>query len=102
MKMYLLSDNRDTLLGFRLAGVKGEIVHEKQQAKQALNNILSDKNIGIVLVTEKAAMLIKDEINYIKLKKPYPLIIEIPDRHGSSKDKDYVLSYVKNSIGIKV
>ena len=28
MKMYLISDNIDTLTGMRLAGVEGVIVHE--------------------------------------------------------------------------
>ena len=27
MKMYLISDNIDTLTGMRLAGVEGEVVH---------------------------------------------------------------------------
>ncbi|MCX7694437.1 MAG: V-type ATP synthase subunit F [Caloramator sp.] len=102
MIIYLISDNRDTLVGLRLAGIKGRVVHEKAEAKEALNKALQDKNIGILAITEKAAELIKDEITEIKLKKPYPLIVEIPDRHGSNKGNDYILNYVRNSVGIKV
>lgn len=102
MRIYLISDNKDTLHGLRLAGIKGEIVHERAEAKQTLNKLVKDKEIGIILVTEKVALLIKEEIKDIKLNKPYPLIVEIPDRHGSNKDNDYIMSYVKNSIGIKV
>ncbi|MBZ4663062.1 MAG: synthase subunit [Caloramator sp.] len=102
MIIYLISDNRDTLVGLRLAGIKGRVVHERSEAKEALNIALQDKNIGILAITEKAAELIKDEITEIKLKKPYPLIVEIPDRHGSNKDNDYILNYVRNSVGIKV
>lgn len=102
MRIYLISDNKDTLHGLRLAGIKGEIVHERSEVKQTLNKLIKDKEIGIILVTEKAALLIQEEIKEIKLNKPYPLIVEIPDRHGSNKENDYIMNYVKNSIGIKV
>ncbi|CDF58580.1 V-type ATP synthase subunit F [Thermobrachium celere] len=102
MNMYLISDNRETLVGLRLAGIKGEIVYKKSEAQNALRRALDNKNIGIIIFTEKAAKLIKDEIIEIKLKRPYPLIVEIPDRHGSDKDNDYILNYVRNSVGIKV
>lgn len=32
MKIFLLSDNRDTLVGMRLAGIKGKIVLDKKEA----------------------------------------------------------------------
>ena len=31
MKMFLISDNADTLIGMRLAGVKGVVVREKKK-----------------------------------------------------------------------
>jgi len=102
MNMYLISDNRETLVGLRLAGIKGEVVNKKSEAYDALKRVLDNKNIGILLFTEKAAQLVKEEITEIKLKKTYPLIVEIPDRHGSNKDNDYILNYVRNSVGIKV
>ena len=33
MKMYLISDNVDTLTGMRLAGVEGVVVHGRKEAK---------------------------------------------------------------------
>lgn len=33
MKMYLISDNVDTLTGMRLAGVDGIVVHERDELK---------------------------------------------------------------------
>ena len=35
MKMYLISDNIDTLTGMRLAGVDGIVVHERDRRDQA-------------------------------------------------------------------
>ena len=53
MKMYLISDNVDTYTGMRLAGVDGVVVHERNELKQALEKVLSDPTVGIVLLTEK-------------------------------------------------
>ena len=53
MKMYLISDNIDTLTGMRLAGVEGEVVHGRRETKQSVEKILEDKDLGILLLTEK-------------------------------------------------
>ena len=49
MKMYLISDNVDTYTGMRLAGVDGVIVHEREELYAALQNVLKDESVGIVL-----------------------------------------------------
>ena len=36
MKMYLISDNVDTLTGMRLAGVDGVVVHERDELKEVI------------------------------------------------------------------
>lgn len=102
MKMYLISDNKDTLVGMRLAGVKGEVVDNEKKAEKLMDTLLKNKDIGIILITEKAAAGIRGKIDELKQRLPYPLIIEIPDRHGSKKGEDYITGYVRESIGIKI
>ena len=53
MKMFLISDNVDTQTGMRLAGVEGVVVHEKEELKEAFDKALQNKEIGIILLTEK-------------------------------------------------
>ncbi len=53
MKMYLISDNVDTYTGMRLAGVDGVVVHERDELREALEKVLTDKTVGVVLLTEK-------------------------------------------------
>ena len=50
MKMFLISDNVDTYTGMRLAGVDGVVVHEREELYEALQNVLKDKTVGIVLL----------------------------------------------------
>ena len=86
--MYLISDNIDTLTGMRLAGVEGVIVHKHDELKEALERTIADKEIGIILLTEKFGREFPEIIDDVKLHHKTPLIIEIPDRHGTGRRPD--------------
>lgn len=100
--MFLISDNVDTCTGMRLAGVDGIVVHEKEELYQALKKVMTDDTIGIVLLTEKFGREFPDMIDEIKLNRKMPLIVEIPDRHGTGRKKDFITSYVNEAIGLKL
>ena len=102
MKMYLISDNLDTLTGMRLAGVDGIVVHERDELKETIEKAMSDPEIGIVLLTEKFGREFPELIDEIKLERKMPLLIEIPDRHGTGRKKDFITSYVNEAIGLKL
>lgn len=102
MKMYLISDNVDTQTGMRLAGVEGVVLHEKKEVLEALSGVIKNPEIGVLLITEKIAHLIPDEVRDIKMNYHIPLIVEIPDRHGSSRAKDSITQYVREAIGLKI
>ena len=55
MKLFLLSDNIDTQIGMRLAGVEGIVVHKEEEFRQAFDRAISDPEIAILLVTEKGS-----------------------------------------------
>ncbi len=100
MKVYLISDNIDTLTGMRLAGVLGTVVHDRDALEQCLNQVRNDMDVGIVLVTEKISDMAPDLIDSIKKAHELPLLVIIPDRHGSVRGEDSITAYVKETIGI--
>lgn len=102
MKSYLISDNRDTALAFRLAGISNCIVHQKQEIIKLFNSLIEDENIGIIILTEIIMDKIKQEVEYVKSNRNKPLIIEIPDRHGSKKEQGNITKYIRDSVGIKI
>lgn len=102
MKMYLISDNRDTYTGMRLAGVEGVVVHEREELKQALEEVYKDSEIGIVLLTEKFGRDFPDLVNEAKMGHRLPLLVEIPDRHGTGRKEDFITDYVSEAIGLKL
>ena len=102
MKMYLISDNVDTYTGMRLAGVEGVVVHERSELKESLEYAVSDKEIGIILLSEKFGREFPEIIDEVRLHHKTPLIIEIPDRLGTGRKPDFITSYVNEAIGLKL
>ena len=97
-----ISDNVDTLTGMRLAGIEGVVVHEKDELKEALDKAFADTDIGILLLTEKFGREFPDVVNAAKLQHKLPLIIDVPDRHGSGRRPDFITAYVGEAIGLKL
>ncbi|HOL84662.1 V-type ATP synthase subunit F [Thermoclostridium caenicola] len=102
MRMFLISDNVDTRTGMRLAGIEGVVVHERREIEDALNAAIQDESIGIILITELLAERVEDLIRDYRLNRSKPLIVEIPDRHGTRRPADYIMRYVNEAIGLKV
>ncbi|MDE5852490.1 MAG: V-type ATP synthase subunit F [Oscillospiraceae bacterium] len=102
MKFFCISDNIDTQIGMRLAGIEGVVVHTSEEVEEALNKACNDEEIGLVLVSNKLMNLCPDKIYDIKLRSKYPLVVEIPDRHGDVKISETITEYVRESIGVKI
>ncbi|MBQ8170458.1 MAG: V-type ATP synthase subunit F [Oscillospiraceae bacterium] len=102
MKFYLISDNIDTQMGMRLAGVEGEVAHTSEEVNAALDRAFSDEDTAVVLMTEKLVTLCRERVYDLKLNSRRPLIVEIPDRHGNSGVSEAISRYVSEAIGIKL
>lgn len=102
MQFYVISDNVDTQMGMRLAGIDGVVVHEADEVKKALDSAVDNKDIAIVLMTEKLIKLCEETVFDFKLNKKRPLIVEIPDRHATSQITTAISRYVQEAIGIKI
>ncbi len=102
MKIYLITDNLDTLTGMRLAGVEGVMADGRDDLREALERAIADKEIGIILLMEKFGREFPDIIDNVKLNYKTPLIIEVPDRHGTGRKPDFITSYVDEAIGLKL
>lgn len=102
MKVFMISDNTHTLTGMRLSGVEGVVVHEREEILKELAKVKKNRDIGIILITELLAERVKLELNEIKLSSSLPIIVEIPDRHGTRRPPDFLTRYIRESIGLKI
>ncbi len=102
MRYYLISDNTDTLLGMRLAGIDGVQVNNTADVRSAVRSAVADESIGILLISEKCAGMCPELVSEIKNTIKSPLLVEIPDRHGTGRTPDSITRYIRESIGIKL
>lgn len=102
MKAYLISDNIDTQAGMRLAGIKGVVVHEKESVLEELRKAAGDGDTGIIILTGKIAEMAREDIDRLKLEMDMPLIVEVPDRHGTMMKDDRITRYIREAIGVKI
>ncbi len=102
MKFFLISDNTDTQMGMRLSGIEGVVAHTRQEVLHELDDAISNPEIAIVLMTTLCISTCPEVITEKKLNLQRPLIVEIPDRHGSAKIGETIDKYISEAIGIKI
>ncbi|MCD7731650.1 MAG: V-type ATP synthase subunit F [Oscillospiraceae bacterium] len=102
MRFYLISDNVDTQMGMRLAGIDGVVVHEHAEVRDALLAAMEEKDIAVILITEKLVRLCGELVYDLKLNHKSPLIVEIPDRHATSNITENISKYIESAIGLKL
>jgi V/A-type H+-transporting ATPase subunit F len=102
MKFWLISDNIDTQVGMRIAGVDGVVIHEKREMHDALTAAMNDTEIAVILITSRLVSLDEPFVFDLKLNRRSPLIVEIPDRHASVNVTDNIANYIQSAIGLKL
>ena len=98
----LVIGHPDAVLGFSLAGVGGRVASTVDEVNQALDEVQSTKDVGIVLVTQDVAELIPARMEHLKLRSTIPLVVEIPSRAGVPEGQASLGDIVLRAIGIKL
>jgi V/A-type H+-transporting ATPase subunit F len=100
MDLFCIAD-KDSCLGFKLAGLQTYEVSTRPEALEALKVARANKQVGIILVTEKAAALVSDEIGMHIEENPMPLVLEVPSR-GVIRKRKSAAELLKELVGIGV
>ena len=64
MKFYLISDNVDTLMGMRLAGIEGVVVHKEHHVRAELKKAMDMPDVAVILMTETLVSLCRAILSY--------------------------------------
>ncbi|MCD6460178.1 V-type ATP synthase subunit F [bacterium] len=89
------------VLGFKLVGIAGEVADSAGQALAKLKEVIN-KNVKIILISDRLTESIQDEIEEIIVKMNFPLVIEIPDRQGAREGKKSIQDIMKSSLGFNI
>lgn len=85
--------------GLRLAGIEGFKVDNSAEALDAVNRLLKDKEVGLILLSDDISRSIRSRLNEIRSKHPTPLIYEVP-APGSKKEKFEYRDMLKQILGV--
>ena len=106
MEIALIGD-RHAAYGFKLAGVKQTFLIDELKTRDVRETLRSlfNGDIGIILITEKAATEIRsalDEVSRFR-KGIMPIILEIPDSGGPLVGKtDPMRGLIKRTVGFEI
>jgi V/A-type H+-transporting ATPase subunit F len=100
MKYFCIGD-QDAVTGFRLAGVEAREAKTPAEAKAAFKLATSMPEAGIVIITERIAEMIREDVDSFLYTASFPLVIEIPDRQGPGPYRSNIADIVKMAVGIK-
>jgi len=102
MKFYVIADE-NTVTGFKLVGLEGEVVESADEAREAMSKAFSsDSEIGIVITTERIAASIHEEMEQYTYGHTFPLVIEIPDRGGPLEGRISIREMVRSAVGVSI
>ena len=101
MKFYVIGDE-DTVLGFRLVGIEGEVVRTSEESQQALEQAFKKDNLGVIVIPERLAKPIRHLVDQYIYKTTFPLIIEIPDRQGPLEGRGSIREMIRAAVGVHI
>ena len=109
---YFVIGEREIVLGFMLVGVKGCVIHNRQEAldsfrkmtgqSAALSSPVSSDRPKVLILTEDVSdMLGKEVLDWQKGGKA-PLIVEVPGLDGHLSGRKTLTEAIREAVGIQV
>lgn len=99
---FLCIGDRDTVMGFRFAGVDGVIVESLADARREFQKALRLADVGVLIIPDPMAAELQDEINEVRFSRARPAIVEIPGPDGRSPGRPKLIDLIREAIGVRV
>lgn len=102
MGRYHIIGDKDTVLGFRFAGVEGTVVDDAASAEAAFKSALSDEGISILIITEKVQEFLPDLVMAHKVEARPPFVATIEDIWGPRSRRVSMAETIFAAVGVKI
>jgi V/A-type H+-transporting ATPase subunit F len=78
-------------------------VDNREDAKSALSEVMQNEDIGVVIITERYAHSLREDIRRWREDKPlYPLLVEVQDKKGPVSREDPIRLLIKRAVGLDI
>jgi len=101
LKFHVIGD-ADTVLGFRLAGVEGDIVRTADDTLECLERAIGRKDLGVLIMPERTAQSVRPRVDQHVNRSTFPLIIEVPDIAGPMEGRKTVKEMIRAAVGVSL
>jgi len=99
--IFLIGD-ADSVLGFRFAGIRGHVAKDASAAAELFRQAFQDREVSIVVISERVASLIRSEVDALTAKRDSPFVVEIADSAGPLPTRKTAPEIVRDAIGITI
>ncbi|MGC9360376.1 MAG: V-type ATP synthase subunit F [Anaerolineae bacterium] len=98
MKAFVIG-SENCVLGFALAGLEGITVRSAEEVDAALDLLMGDPDVALVLISADVAALVRDRVDELKVNSLQPLLVEIPGQHTGTSYPP-LRDFVQRAVGV--
>lgn len=102
MSAYHVIGDQDTVLGYRFAGVSGDVVEDAAQAKAAFEKALNDPSVTVLLVTEAVEDMIPEIVMRHRMAAKPPYLAVVQDIWGPRGGRKSLQELINEAVGIRL
>jgi len=97
MKLFVIG-HEETVLGFSLIGVEGFSTDDPVAARQKLDELMAERDVGLILITAGLARRLEARLQEIERDTTLPIVLRVP-APGEPLDRPPVRELVRRSLG---
>ena len=94
--------DQDTIIGFRFAGVTGTAVESEAAAREAFRETVAGGQYRILLITDRVAEWVEEDLTQHRLTSTPPYIVEVADIWGTPVRRKGLEQLIQEAVGIKI
>ncbi|NMA20901.1 MAG: hypothetical protein GX927_10025 [Lentisphaerae bacterium] len=100
--VYHIIGDKDTVLGYRFAGVTGDVVENEEQARKAFQQATAKSRNGILMITEAVEDMLQEEVMAYRLKATPPFLTVVEDIWGKRGKRRTLQDLIFAAVGIRI
>jgi V/A-type H+-transporting ATPase subunit F len=101
MKSVVLANQKETIVGLRLAGIKGILIKDPKEVIPKVKELINDPSVGTIMITQALFKANHEGLLEIKLKLKEKMIIKIPG-FNEEMEESLIYEHIKDSVGLKL
>jgi len=101
MGFHIIGD-ADTVLGYRFAGLSGDVVETVEEARVAFKAAIANNRKGVLLITEAVEDMLADDVTAHRLSSKPPYLAVMQDIWGPRGKRRSLQELIYEAVGIRI